>query len=279
MKKMEKMEMMNGKNKRIPIPVLSVAGSDCSGGAGIQADLKTMLANDCYGMTVITALTAQNTMGVRSVMQVPPEFLREQIDAVFEDIPPLAVKTGMLASGELIAVLAERLRYYHAKNIVVDPVMVATSGSRLLKEDAIACMEQTLFPLATLITPNIPEAEVLSGEKIHCREDMEAVGQMLSEKYHTAFLIKGGHAIADADDVFVGGEVRWFCNERIDNNNTHGTGCTLSSGIACNLAKGFSVTESIERAKMYLTSVLSAHLNLGHGSGPLDHGFCMIKTG
>lgn len=273
------MKKMGIQEKNNVWPVLSIAGSDSSGGAGIQADLKTMLANGCYGMTAITALTAQNTMGVRAVSKVAPDFLQEQLCAVFEDIMPLAVKTGMVASKELIMVIAECLKRYDAHNIVIDPVMVATSGSPLLKEDAIACMEQDLFPLATLLTPNIPEAEILSGVKIHSREDMVRAGQMLSDKYHTGVLIKGGHAVADADDVLVESEIHWFHGKRIENDNTHGTGCTLSSAIACGLAKGYTLVESIECAKRYLSDALAAGLNLGHGSGPLDHGYFIGDRG
>ena len=255
------------------VPVFSIAGSDCSGGAGIQADLKTMLANDCYGMSAITALTAQNTMGVTGIMDVTPEFLRQQIDAVFTDIRPRAVKIGMVSDKALITTIAQALDDWHAENIVVDPVMVATSGSRLLKEDAISCLTEKLLPLATLITPNIPEAELLTGMTIHSKADMEQAGRCLYEKYHSHVLIKGGHAIEDASDVLVGTEVAWFHGSRIDNPNTHGTGCTLSSAIACGLAKGKTVTISIAEAKRYLEQALLTGLDLGHGSGPLDHGF------
>ena len=238
-------------------PVLSIAGSDSSGGAGIQADLKTMLANDCYGMSAITALTAQNTMGVTGIMDVTPEFLRKQIDAVFLDIPPKAVKIGMVSDKALINTIAEALEDWHAENIVVDPVMVATSGSRLLKEDAISCLTEMLLPLAT----------------IQSKTDMEQAGRCLYDRFHSQVLIKGGHAIEDASDVLVGTEVIWFHGSRIDNPNTHGTGCTLSSAIACGLAKGYSVAQSISYAKSYLSGALSSGLDLGRGSGPIDHGW------
>ncbi len=254
-------------------PVLSIAGSDSSGGAGIQADLKTMLANDCYGMSAITALTAQNTMGVTGIMDVTPEFLRKQIDAVFLDIPPKAVKIGMVSDKALIKTIAEALNDWHAENIVVDPVMVATSGSRLLKEDAISCLTELLLPLATLITPNIPEAELLTGMTIQSKADMEQAGRCLYDRFHSQVLIKGGHAVEDASDVLVGTEVVWFRGSRIDNPNTHGTGCTLSSAIACGLAKGYSVAQSISYAKSYLSGALSSGLDLGRGSGPIDHGW------
>ena len=243
-------------------PVLSIAGSDSSGGAGIQADLKTMLANDCYGMSAITALTAQNTMGVTGIMDVTPEFLRKQIDAVFLDIPPKAVKIGMVSDKALINTIAEALEDWHAENIVVDPVMVATSGSRLLKEDAISCLTEMLLPLATLITPNIPEAELLTGMTILSKADMEQAGRCLYDRFHSQVLIKGGHAIEDASDVLVGTEVIWFHGSR-----------TLSSAIACGLAKGYSVAQSISYAKSYLSGALSSGLDLGRGSGPIDHGW------
>ena len=239
-------------------PVLSIAGSDSSGGAGIQADLKTMLANDCYGMSAITALTAQNTMGVTGIMDVTPEFLRKQIDAVFLDIPPKAVKIGMVSDKALINTIAEALEDWHAENIVVD---------------AISCLTEMLLPLATLITPNIPEAELLTGMTIQSKTDMEQAGRCLYDRFHSQVLIKGGHAIEDASDVLVGTEVIWFHGSRIDNPNTHGTGCTLSSAIACGLAKGYSVAQSISYAKSYLSGALSSGLDLGRGSGPIDHGW------
>ena len=255
-------------------PVLSIAGSDSSGGAGIQADLKTMLANDCYGMSAITALTAQNTMGVTGIMDVTPEFLRKQIDAVFLDIPPKAVKIGMVSDKALINTIAEALEDWHAENIVVDPVMVATSGSRLLKEDAISCLTEMLLPLATLITPNIPEAEVLAEMEIRSEKDMVEAAKKIHEMYHCAVLCKGGHSLNDANDLlYQNGKATWFHGKRINNPNTHGTGCTLSSAIASNLAKWYSLEESIKRAKDYISGALEAMLDLGKGSGPMDHGF------
>ena len=256
------------------VPVLSIAGSDSSGGAGIQADLKTMLANDCYGMSAITALTAQNTMGVTRIMDVTPEFLRKQIDAVFLDIPPKAVKIGMVSDKALINTIAEALEDWHAENIVVDPVMVATSGSWLLKEDAISCLTEMLLPLATLITPNIPEAEVLAEMEIRSEKDMVEAAKKINEMYHCAVLCKGGHSLNDANDLlYQNGKATWFRGKRINNPNTHGTGCTLSSAIASNLAKGYSLEESIHRAKEYISGALAAMLDLGKGSGPMDHGF------
>ncbi|MCD7819410.1 MAG: bifunctional hydroxymethylpyrimidine kinase/phosphomethylpyrimidine kinase [Lachnospiraceae bacterium] len=254
--------------------VLSIAGSDSSGGAGIQADLKTMIMHGVYGMTAITALTAQNTTGVTAVMEVPPEFLRQQLDAVFQDIRPDAVKIGMVSSAELADVIADCLQKYKAENIVVDPVMVATSGAQLSGNSAIARIRDRIFPLAAVITPNIPEAEALTGIKIRTASDMERAAKFLGDTYGTAVLCKGGHSIMDANDLLylcAPESFTWLYQERIDNPNTHGTGCTLSSAIASNLAKGFSLEESVRHAKAYLTQTLSAMLDLGSGSGPLNH--------
>ena len=253
---------------------LAIAGSDSSGGAGIQADIKTMTMNGVYAMSAITALTAQNTTGVRSIQEATPEFLKDQIDAVFEDIYPNAVKIGMVSSAELIEVIAERLSFHKAENIVVDPVMVATSGSELMKTDAVSTLIKELLPLATLVTPNIPEAEVLSGRTIATKENMLSVAQYIGDSYGCAVLLKGGHSINDANDLlYVGGEYKWFCGKRIDNPNTHGTGCTLSSAIASNLAKGYNLETSIQRAKDYISGALVAMLDLGAESGPMKHNF------
>ena len=253
---------------------LTIAGSDSSGGAGIQADIKTMTMNGVYAMSAITALTAQNTTGVRSILESTPEFLKDQIDAVFEDIRPNAVKIGMVSSAELIEVIAERLNYYGAKNIVVDPVMVATSGSELMKTDAVSTLIRELLPLATLVTPNIPEAKVLSGRTITTREDMLLVAKDIGDSYGCAVLLKGGHSINDANDLlYSNGNYKWFCGKRIDNPNTHGTGCTLSSAIASNLAKGYDLETAIQRAKDYISGALAAMLDLGQESGPMNHAF------
>ena len=255
---------------------LTIAGSDSSGGAGIQADIKTMTMNGVYAMSAITALTAQNTTGVRAIQESTPEFLKQQLDAVFEDIRPDAVKIGMVASSDLIRVIADRLRYYHAAYIVVDPVMVATSGSSLLKNDALQTLIEELLPLATVVTPNIPEAQVLSGLTIETRADMETAAKKIGGSYGCAVLLKGGHSISDANDLlYAGGDLTWFEGKRIDNPNTHGTGCTLSSAIASNLAKGFSLSESVRRAKDYISGALAAMLDLGQGSGPMDHAFVL----
>ncbi len=253
---------------------LTIAGSDCSGGAGIQADLKTMTMNGVYAMSAITALTAQNTTGVRAIQESTPEFLKQQIDAVFEDIYPDAVKIGMVSSRELIHVIADRLRYYRAKNVVVDPVMVATSGSALMKKDALQTLIDEFLPIATLVTPDIPEAQVLSGMTIETKEEMIEAAKQIGDTYHCSVLLKGGHSINDANDLlYAEGELMWFEGKRINNPNTHGTGCTLSSAIASNLAKGFSLAESVQRAKDYISVALAAMLNLGKGSGPMQHNF------
>lgn len=254
--------------------VLTIAGSDCSGGAGIQADLKTMIMNGVYGMSAISALTAQNTLGVTDIMTVTPHFLKQQIDAVFTDIVPDAVKIGMVSSAELIEVIAERLIFYKAENIVVDPVMVATSGAKLIDDDAISALTGRLLPIASVVTPNIPEAEILSGMKIQNKDNMQKSAQMISEAYNCNVLLKGGHSICDADDLLYScGEVTWFIGKKIENPNTHGTGCTLSSAIASNLAKGYDMAHSIEIAKSYITGALGAMMDLGKGSGPINHAY------
>ena len=253
---------------------LTIAGSDCSGGAGIQADIKTMTMNGVYAMSAVTALTAQNTTGVTGIQESSPEFLKMQLDAVFEDIYPDAVKIGMVASGELIRAIADRLRHYYAGNVVIDPVMVSTSGSALMRTDAVNTLVEELLPLATLVTPNIPEAEVLSGRTISTKEDMIEAAKQIGDENHCAVLLKGGHSVNDANDLlYAEGRLTWFQGKRIDNPNTHGTGCTLSSAIASNLAKGFSLEDSVERAKSYISEALGAMLDLGKGSGPMQHNF------
>lgn len=251
---------------------LTIAGSDCSGGAGIQADIKTMISNGVYAMSAITALTAQNTTGVTAIENVSPEFLVAQLDAIFTDIPVDAVKIGMVSSEALIRVIAAKLKQYHAGNVVLDPVMVATSGARLIAEEALETLTGELIPLANVITPNIPEAEILYGHPIANERDMMAAAAYLSQAYHCAVLLKGGHQVNTANDLlFRDGNAVWFEGRRIDNPNTHGTGCTLSSAIAANLAKGRSMEEAVRLAKAYISDALQKMLNLGHGSGPLDH--------
>lgn len=284
--------------------VLTIAGSDSSGGAGIQADIKTMTMNGVYAMSAVTALTAQNTMGVTGISEVTPEFLRLQLDAVFDDIFPDAVKTGMVASTELIETIVDVLEKRGARNIVVDPVMVATSGAKLLRDDAIETLTSKLVPLATLITPNIPEAEILAGKalseasvrgaeakeasydpgksleiiRITNPSEMEKAAEIIAEKYGCAVLLKGGHSISDANDLlYKDGRITWFEGKRIDNPNTHGTGCTLSSAIASNLAKGYDVVESVKRAKEYISGALAAMLDLGKSSGPMMHNFILLE--
>ena len=253
---------------------LTIAGSDSSGGAGIQADLKTMLANGVYGMSAITALTAQNTVGVQGIFTVPPEFVRLQIESVFTDIRPDAVKIGMVPSVGQMKEIADVLRHFHAENVVVDPVMIATSGARLMDGRAVDTLLGELCPLAVLLTPNIPEAEALSGRAIRTAEDMMAAAEQIGRNHGCAVLCKGGHRVEDANDLlYEKGTFHWFRGQRIDNPNTHGTGCTLSSAIASNLAKGMPVPEAVERAKAYISGALAAMLDLGAGSGPMNHGF------
>ena len=251
---------------------LTIAGSDSSGGAGIQADIKTMTCNGVYAMSAITALTAQNTTGVTAIQEVSPNFLKEQIKDVVTDIFPDAVKTGMVSSSALIRIIAESIKEFNLKNIVVDPVMIATSGAKLISDEAIETLEKELLPLSTVITPNIPEAQVLSGSKITSEKEMQNAAKLISEKFSCAVLLKGGHNLNDANDyLFDGSEGTWFYGKRINNSNTHGTGCTLSSAIASNLAKGFSLPQSVKNAKDYISGALEAMLNLGKGSGPLMH--------
>lgn len=255
---------------------LTIAGSDSCGGAGIQADIKTMTANGVYAMSAITALTAQNTTGVSDIYEVTADFLKAQLKAIFEDITPDAIKIGMVSSKDLIIAIAESLKKYNGKNIVLDPVMVATSGAKLISDDAIETLKEYLIPMATVITPNIPEAEVLSEMKITNEEEMIKAAEKISKKYNVAVLCKGGHSINDANDLlYRDGEYKWFKGKRINNPNTHGTGCTLSSAIASNLAKGRNLDEAVEKAKAYISGALGAMLDLGKGSGPMNHAFAV----
>lgn len=258
--------------------VLTIAGSDSIGGAGIQADIKTMTVNGVYAMSVITALTAQNTMGVTGIMEVTPEFLSEQLDSVFTDIFPDAVKIGMVSSTKLIETISEKLKFYNAKNIVLDPVMISTSGSKLLQDDAIETLKNTLFRQATLLTPNIAEASVLSGVAITNEADMIKAAEIISDEYGCAVLCKGGHNESNANDLlYQNHKYRWFMGEKVNNKNTHGTGCTLSSAIACGLAKGLDLEMSIQLAKEYVSGALKAMLVLGKGIGPLNHMWNIYK--
>ena len=253
---------------------LSIAGSDSSGGAGIQADMKTMSAHGIYAMTAVTALTAQNTTGVTSIQEATPQFLADQLDAVFTDIFPDAVKIGMVSNAALIRVIAQKLTQYGARHIVVDPVMVATSGSKLMQDEALEALKRELLPLAEVVTPNIPEAETLSGMEIKNANDMERTAKYIAETYSCSVLLKGGHDLNDANDLlYRHGEAQWFHGRRINNPNTHGTGCTLSSAIASNLAYGMALKDAVKRAKEYISGALGAMLDLGKGSGPMNHLF------
>lgn len=252
--------------------VLTIAGSDCSGGAGIQADIKTITAHKMYAMSAITALTAQNTTGVYGIMEAEPEFIAQQLDCIFTDIYPDAIKIGMVSNSEIINVIVKKLEQYDAKNIVVDPVMVSTSGSKLLSDEARKILISQLLPVGTIITPNIPEAEVLCGFKIDDQKDMIAAAKEISKHLGGAVLIKGGHLVSDAIDLlYDNDDIYWYKAKRINNPNTHGTGCTLSTAIACNLAANYTIDKSIKNAKEYLTGALAVKLDLGKGSGPLDH--------
>lgn len=252
--------------------VLTIAGSDCSGGAGIQADLKTFCAHKVYGMSVITALTSQNTIGVQAILDISPDFVAKQLDSIFTDITPDAIKIGMVQNAEIVEIIAQKLEQYSAKNIVIDPVMVSTSGSKLMNDDAISSLISNLFPKASVITPNLLEAQILSNTSIKSKDDMLIAGKIIERKTNASTLIKGGHLSDCADDLLVNEDnISWFLSKKISNPNTHGTGCTLSSAIACNLAKNFTLEESIQNAKNYLNGALKSNLNLGAGSGPLNH--------
>lgn len=252
--------------------VLTIAGSDCSGGAGIQADIKTITAHGMYAMSAITSLTAQNTTGVYGVLDSTPEFLGNQLDCIFNDIVPDAIKIGMVSDKELIHTIAEKLKQYKADKVILDPVMVATSGSKLLKDDAVETLTKELMPLAMVITPNLDEAGVLLGRKIKTVDEMRIAAKELGEKYNCSVLVKGGHLDEKATDVlFDKDEFFEFTSERVETSNTHGTGCTLSSAIACGVARGLSLSESVQSAKDYLTMALKYGLNIGKGSGPVNH--------
>lgn len=256
--------------------VLSIAGSDCSGGAGIQADIKTMMANGVYAMSVITALTAQNTLGVTGILEVPSDFIKKQLDAVFTDIYPDAVKIGMVTSAEVIELIAERLSFYQAEHVVIDTVMASSSGTGFVDEAVLRAWKERLFFQAELLTPNIPECEILIEDKIKTAKDMERAAEQIGKQYGCAVLVKGGHQSGSADDLlWTGGKYVWFPGERIDNPNTHGTGCTLSSSIASYLAKGLTVEQAVGQAKAYLSGAIGAMLDLGKGSGPMDHGYML----
>lgn len=257
---------------------LSIAGSDSSGGAGIQADIKTMTMHGVFAMTAVTALTAQNTLGVTDIMEATPEFLANELDAVFTDIFPDAVKVGMVSSSALICIIVDKLKQYSAKKIVVDPVMVATNGAKLICDEAIETLKAKLLPIADVITPNLPEAEVLTGMRILTVADMETAACQIFEKFGCNVLMKGGHDLNDANDLlWTPKGPEWFYGKRIDNPNTHGTGCTLSSAIAANLALDNDLATSVRIAKAFISGALSAKLNLGHGKGPMNHAFSLKR--
>jgi hydroxymethylpyrimidine/phosphomethylpyrimidine kinase len=251
--------------------VLTIAGSDSIGGAGIQGDIKTISALGCYGMSAVTALTAQNTMGVDAVMEVPEDFFRAQLESVFSDIFPDGVKIGMMSGIAIINAAADILEKYNAANIVTDTVMISTSGRRLLSEEGCRCLVKRIFPISRVITPNIPEAETLTGMEIHSRSQMEKAAEKLAE-YGCNVLLKGGHLEQCAADLLLDENgFCWFESEKIPSGNTHGTGCTLSSAIAAGLAKGLSLRESTATAKKYITGAIADGLDIGKGNGPLNH--------
>ncbi|MDD7384438.1 MAG: bifunctional hydroxymethylpyrimidine kinase/phosphomethylpyrimidine kinase [Actinomycetaceae bacterium] len=266
--------------KRTMKTALTIAGSDSSGGAGLQADIKAMEFNGVYAMSAVTALTAQNTLGVQGIFDVPEQFLAQQINSVFEDIRPDAVKVGMVSSAALVQTIAERMRFYQPRWLIVDPVMVATSGAVLITDEAIAALKTSLFPLADLLTPNIPEAQVIAGTTISDAADMVRAARTLAQIYHTAVLVKGGHARKDANDVLVtaDGYEQWFTGVRVNTTNTHGTGDTLASSIAANLAKGFPLPDAVARAKSYVSAALADGLDVGAGSGPMNHAWAVMDT-
>jgi hydroxymethylpyrimidine/phosphomethylpyrimidine kinase len=253
--------------------VLTIAGSDSSGGAGIQADLKTYAALGVYGMSAITALTAQNTMGVAAIHEVPPEFVAEQIDAVVQDIRPDVLKTGMLASAPIIEVVAAKVREHGLDRLVVDPVMVAKSGDRLLREDAVRALREALLPLAEVVTPNIPEAEDILGRQLRSDEDIRQAAREIVGLGARSAVVKGGHREGDEaiDLLFDGREFYEFRAPRVPTTSDHGTGCTFASAIAAFLARGETVPEAVRLAKEYLTEALRRAYPIGHGRGPVHH--------
>lgn len=263
--------------------ILTIAGSDSSGGAGIQADLKTIAAHKMYGMSAVTALTAQNTTGVYGVHDAPADFVANEIDCVFSDIRPDAVKIGMVSAKDIIKTIASKLTELKAENIVVDPVMISTSGSRLLQEDAVDALLTYLLPIGTVITPNLMEAEVLADMKISTEDEMIKAAEIIAAgrgisgvAVKGGIMIKGGHLASNANDLlYYRDEVHWLKGKRVDNPNTHGTGCTLSSAIACELAAGKDMPDAVRAAKDYITGALESGLDLGAGSGPLDHLYCL----
>ena len=262
-----------------PPVAMTIAGSDSGGGAGIQADLKTFQALGVYGASTLTAITAQNTLGVRSVHEIPVSIIADQIDAVVEDIGVDATKTGMLSSAEIIATVADRVRHWRLdQRLVVDPVMVAKSGDRLLREDAVEALRRELLPLAAVLTPNLPEAEVLVGHPIQTEDDIRAAARAIVDQGPRAVVMKGGHRGGDADDVLFDGRTFHVLHaERVDTPNTHGTGCTFSAAIAAYLAHGLDVVGAVTRAKAYLTEAIRRSGPLGGGHGPVAHDWLLER--
>lgn len=251
---------------------LTIAGSDSSGGAGIQADIKTFTAHKVYGMSVVTAITAQNTCGVYAVQEIEAEIVAAQLDAVFTDIFPDSIKIGMVASTDIIQVIAQKLKEYRAQNIVLDPVMISTSGHRLLEDSAQSALINLLMPIVDIITPNISEAEVLAGFSIANKEDMIKAARTIAKRYSGNILVKGGHLINSADDLlYMEDKIFWLKQKRVLTHNTHGTGCTLSSAIASNLAMGLDVFTAVENAKRFVYKALKSDIKLGKGNGPINH--------
>jgi hydroxymethylpyrimidine/phosphomethylpyrimidine kinase len=255
----------------IPPVALTIAGSDSGGGAGIQADIKTFAALGVHGTTAITAVTAQSTRGVSGYVELPLDIIRAQIDDVVSDLSPAAAKTGMLSSAEIIAVVAIAIEELGIANLVVDPVMIAKGGAKLLRDDAVEALRTRLLPLATIITPNLPEAEVLLDRGMRGRDDRERAARDLVALGCGAAVVKGGHAEGDADDVlFDGHEVRWLHAERVASTNTHGSGCTFSAAIAAGLARGLDLRDALSEAKQLITGAIRHSLAIGHGHGPVN---------
>lgn len=257
---------------------LTIAGSDSSGGAGIQADLKTFSANGVFGMSVITAVTAQNTQGVLAVEDISTEVIQKQIEAIYEDIQVDAVKIGMVSRTETINAISGHLQKYHASNLVVDPVMVSKSGFHLLQPDAVNALIEKMLPIAIIVTPNIPEAEIMAGMSIKNLKDMEEATECIYRMGPANVLLKGGHLTGEATDVlFDGTNYLHLTAERIPTKNTHGTGCTLSAAIAANLAKGYPITDAVREAKDYLTIAIKHSLEIGKGVGPTNHFYSLYR--
>lgn len=263
-----------------PPIALTIAGSDSGGGAGIQADLKTFAALGCHGTSAITAITAQNTLGVQKAVDLDPSLIRAQIDAVADDLPPRATKTGMLSSSTIIEAVAAAVRERRLAPLVVDPVMVAKGGHHLLAEEAVTTLREILLPLATIVTPNLPETEVLLGRSVSTREEREAAARDLVSMGCAAAIVKGGHAEGDADDVLCDGErIVWLSGERHPTGNTHGSGCTFSSAIAAGLARGLDLEAAVRDAKRFIAGAIRHSLEIGGGHGPVNPMWELLPPG